>query len=125
MTGGGLWMPEAQPLALLRGDVDRLSDRIKTVLSSPGLRREFFGGISNDPKKVVKAFVSSNSENALKTKPKGYEADNKNIDLLRLRSYTVGKELSDGEVVGPQGLKRIADLVGIMTPFVSVPVFRV
>lgn len=70
LTGGGLWMPEAQPLALLRGDVDRQSDRIKTVLSSPGLRREFLGGISNDPKKVVKAFISSNSENALKTKPK-------------------------------------------------------
>ncbi|KAI9721270.1 MAG: hypothetical protein M1812_002432 [Candelaria pacifica] len=69
-VGGGLWMPEAQPLALLRGDVDRQSDRIKTVLSSPGLRREFFGGISNDPKKVIKAFVGSNSENALKTKPK-------------------------------------------------------
>lgn len=63
-------MPEAQPLALLRRDVDRKSHKIKRVLMDPGLRKEFFGGIPKDVKKVVKAFVSQNSENALKTKPK-------------------------------------------------------
>ncbi|KAI9871509.1 MAG: hypothetical protein M1830_002805 [Pleopsidium flavum] len=69
-VGGGLWMPEPQPLALLRRDVDRKSHRIKRVLVDAGLRREFFGGIPKDEKRAVKAFVSQNTENALKTKPK-------------------------------------------------------
>lgn len=34
------------------------------------MRREFFDGISDDEDKAVKAFVSQNSESALKTKPK-------------------------------------------------------
>lgn len=63
-------MPEAQPLALLRRDVDRRSHRIKRVLMEAGFRKEFFGGIRKDEKKVVKAFVNQNAENALKTKPK-------------------------------------------------------
>jgi Conserved hypothetical protein (DUF2461) len=63
-------MPEAAPLALLRQDIDRNPDRLKRVLVEPGIRKEIFGGIPNDEKKAIKMFVSQNSENALKTKPK-------------------------------------------------------
>ena len=69
-VGGGIWHPEAQPLALLRQDVDRKSHKIKKVLMDPGIRKECFKGIPSDEKKAVKAFVSQNSENMLKTKPK-------------------------------------------------------
>ena len=69
-VGGGLWMPEAQALAALRRDVDRRSHKIKSVLTEPGMRKEFFGSVPNDEKKAVKAFVGQNTENALKTKPK-------------------------------------------------------
>lgn len=51
----------------------------------------------------------------------GYEADHPNIDLLKLKNFTVGKKLPDEEVVGPRGLQRIADLVSCMVPFVSLP----
>ena len=50
---------------------------------------------------------------------KGYEADNPNIDLLRLRNYTIGHKLKDDEVLGQGGLGRIAQLIGILTPFVT------
>lgn len=63
-------MPEASKLALLREDIDRNSRRIKAVLNDAGMRREFFKGIPDDEEKAVKAFVSQNQENALKTKPK-------------------------------------------------------
>ena len=49
----------------------------------------------------------------------GFDADHPNINILRLRNYTIGKRVSDDEVTGPNGLSRIADLVGILTPFVS------
>ena len=54
----------------------------------------------------------------------GYEADNPNINLLRLRNYTIGKKLKDGEVLGPGGLDRIAILIGVLEPFVSFLPFR-
>ena len=50
---------------------------------------------------------------------KGFNADNKNIDLLRLRNYTIGRKLTDEDVLGADGISRIADLAGVLTPFVS------
>ncbi len=49
----------------------------------------------------------------------GYDVENPNIELLRLRNYTIGRKLKDDEVLGSGGLKRIADLIGVLTPFVS------
>ncbi|KAL2217225.1 hypothetical protein M432DRAFT_549948 [Thermoascus aurantiacus ATCC 26904] len=118
-VGSGLWMPEASKLALLREDIDRNPRRIKAVLNEAGMRREFFNGIPDDEEKAVKAFVSQNQENALKTKPRGYEADNENIELLRLRNFTIGKPLPDEVLLSPDAQDRIAELVGIMVPFVT------
>ncbi|KAL8991623.1 MAG: hypothetical protein Q9169_007811 [Polycauliona sp. 2 TL-2023] len=117
--GGGLWCPEAAPLAAMRKDIDRKSYKLKTVLMDPAIRKEFLGGISKDDKKAVKAFVEQNKENALKTKPKGYDAENPNISLLRLRNYTAGRKLSDEEVVGPKGPERIASLMATLKPFIT------
>ncbi|KAE8557324.1 hypothetical protein EYB25_002031 [Talaromyces marneffei] len=117
--GAGLWMPEASKLALLRRDVDRNPARLKSVLRNADLRREFFNGIPDDERKAVKAFVSHNQESALKTKPKGYEPDNPNIDLLRLRSYTVGKPLSDEILLSPDAQERIESLIEVLVPFVT------
>jgi len=68
--GGGLWMPEAQPLALLRTNFDRKSKKLKRVLTQPQIRKHFLKGVANDERKAIKAFAAQNSENALKTRPK-------------------------------------------------------
>ncbi|QKX57050.1 uncharacterized protein TRUGW13939_04158 [Talaromyces rugulosus] len=117
--GSGLWMPEASNLALLRETIDQNSARLKSVLRGEGLRREFFKGIPDDERKAVKAFVSQNQESALKTKPKGYNQDNPNIELLRLRSFTVGKALPDDVFLGPNAQERIGNLIEVLVPFVS------
>jgi uncharacterized protein (TIGR02453 family) len=69
-VGGGLWMPEAQQLALLRRDIDRKPERIKAVLTNAEVRKHLLGGVAKDEKKAVKAFAQQNQENALKTHPK-------------------------------------------------------
>ncbi|KAI9760581.1 MAG: hypothetical protein M4579_001550 [Chaenotheca gracillima] len=117
--GGGLWHPDAIPLHSLRRSIDRKPRKIKNVLTDARLRKEFLGGIPKDENKAVRAFVEHNKESALKTKPKGYDADHPNISLLRLRNYTIGKKLQDREVVGPGGLARISDLMGVLTPFIT------
>ncbi|KAL4989474.1 hypothetical protein BDW68DRAFT_156879 [Aspergillus falconensis] len=118
-VGSGLWHPEADKLALLREDIDGNSQGLKTILREEGMRREIFDGIPDDEDKAVEAFVSQNSESALKTKPKGYEHDNENIQLLRLRSFTVGKRIPDADLVSPDAQDKIATLIGIMEPFVT------
>lgn len=70
VAGSGLWMPDADRLALLRQNIDRDSRRLKRVLRAAGLRREFFDGIPDDDDEVVQAFVRQNQDSALKTKPK-------------------------------------------------------
>ena len=69
-VGSGLWHPEADPVRLLRTDIDQRSNRIREVLTAPGLRKHIFGGISKDEGKAIKEFCKQNQENALKTKPK-------------------------------------------------------
>ncbi|KAK7888113.1 hypothetical protein LTR67_008990 [Exophiala xenobiotica] len=118
-VGAGLWMPEAQPLASLRADIDRKPHRLKRVLMNPQLRKQILRGAPNDEKKVIKAFATQNSENALKTKPKGYDVDNPSIELLRLRNFTLGASIPDEKVVSEQGLQTILDLIGVLVPFVT------
>ncbi|KAJ5612156.1 Conserved hypothetical protein CHP02453 [Penicillium lagena] len=119
-VGGGLWHPEADSLAALREDIDENADRWKELLRAPGMRREFLNGVADDDDAVVKAFAYHNRDSALKTKPKGYEADNKNIQLLRLRSFTLGRPVTDAVLTSADDAQeRIADLVGIMEPWVT------
>lgn len=69
-TGCGLWNPEAEPLALLREEMDENSSALKEVLRAPDMRREFLKGASDDDDAIVNAFTYHNRESALKTKPK-------------------------------------------------------
>ncbi|KAJ5887449.1 hypothetical protein N7495_007490 [Penicillium taxi] len=117
--GCGLWNPEADALAALREDIDENSDQWKEILGAEDMRREILGGVADDQKKVVKAFAHQNRNSALKTKPKGYEIDNKNIELLRLRSFTLGCNLPDEEIMEKGAQDRIATLIEIMEPFVT------
>lgn len=63
-------MPEANAVALLRRDIDRRPQRIKSALKNAGIRKEFLGGVPDNEAKVVKKFVAQSSQGALKTKPK-------------------------------------------------------
>ena len=83
------------------------------------MRKLFLNNCANNEDAAVKAFTEHNKENALKTKPKGYEADNPNIKLLRLRNFTIGKKLKDEEIVGKGGVDRIVGFLQVLVPFVS------
>lgn len=54
----------------------------------------------------------------------GYEADHVDIKLLRLKNFTLGRKLEDSEITGADSLRRIADLIGSMVPFVSFCLLR-
>ncbi|KAK3110442.1 hypothetical protein LTR53_015270 [Teratosphaeriaceae sp. CCFEE 6253] len=103
----------------MRSSIDRHPDRIKNILTAPNVRGSFLSDASKGVPGVVKAFVETNAENALKTKPKGYAADHKDIELLRLRNYAVRRKLTDKEVLGSDGLDQVAGLFAHMRPFIT------
>ncbi|KAF2830105.1 hypothetical protein CC86DRAFT_367973 [Ophiobolus disseminans] len=120
-VGGGFWQPEAATLAKLRRDIDRKPHKIKNVLNNTDIRRVFLRDVADNEKKAVQAFTNlpSNKSNALKRHPKGYDQNHIEIELLRLRNFTLGTKVPDREVVGPGGLNRVAELVACLVPFIS------
>ncbi|KAM3415278.1 hypothetical protein BST61_g8808 [Cercospora zeina] len=117
--GGGLWHPEAAPVAAMRRAIDRHPRGLKDVLLNPLIREEFLKNAPANDKAIVKAFVESNRGNMLKTKPKGFDSEHPDIDLLRLRNYTIGRDLADEDVLGEAGRRRIAELLAAMQPFIT------
>ncbi|KAF3078164.1 hypothetical protein TWF569_003342 [Orbilia oligospora] len=125
--GGGLWHPEATHLSLMRREIDRNPRGLKDILVS----RDFFanfldtGGTRGrmSPKAIenqaVNNFLERNSEGALKTAPKGYDREHDDIDLLRLKSYTVGKRIKDSEVLLPNSMEFIVDVFRALEPFIT------
>ncbi|CAN9178223.1 unnamed protein product [Alternaria alternata] len=115
--------PDATTLAKLRRDIDRKPHKFKAVLTDAGIREAFLGGVKDDEKKAVKAFTSKSSllylslyETVLSD---GYDHDHKDIELLRLRNFTMGRKLTDDEIVGVGGLERVGELVANMVPFIT------
>lgn len=51
----------------------------------------------------------------------GYDVDNENIKLLRLRNFTISKSLADEDFRGPDAQDKIAALIGVVEPFVRPP----
>ncbi|PLB49206.1 hypothetical protein P170DRAFT_177580 [Aspergillus steynii IBT 23096] len=119
IIGAGLWQPDADQLALLREDIDRNSHGLKAVLNEANMRREILNGVPDDEEKAVKEFLDQNKETALKIKPKGYDVDNENIKLLRLRNFTISKPLADEDFRSPDAQDKIAALIGVIEPFVT------
>jgi uncharacterized protein (DUF2461 family) len=67
--GGGLWHPEKDCLAKLRANIDERPHRLRRVLMNPQFRRTFLPKAKSDEKSVIAAFIESNKEGALKTRP--------------------------------------------------------
>lgn len=53
----------------------------------------------------------------------GFEADHKDIALLRLKNFTLHRKLLDSEVVNPNAVGHIVGLIAQLVPFVSTALF--
>ncbi|MCQ6959799.1 DUF2461 domain-containing protein [Mucilaginibacter aquariorum] len=82
---GGYWMPEAEHLKAIRQEIDYNANDLKKII---------------DDKEFVKLFGEFRKQDQLKTTPKGYDVDNENIDLLKLKSFIVSHPLKDKELMG-------------------------
>lgn len=84
--GGGIWMPPRPTLRRLRDAIDTDGAPLAALLREPGLRTRF-GGLA--------------PEAMLTRMPRGYADTHPRAELLRHQSFTVGRLLSERELLGP------------------------
>lgn len=83
--GGGMWHPEPAQLAAFRATVDTEPRRTLAALEDKGFLARF-EPVHGD---------------TLKRPPAGYAADHPNIELLKLKDVTFGRQLNDEEIFSP------------------------
>lgn len=82
--GGGIWMPPRPTLRRIREVIDEDHRPLMKILRDPAVKKKF-GGLAE--------------ENMLTRMPRGYADDHPAAELLRHQSYTLGRELTQREVL--------------------------
>ena len=100
-VAGGVYMPDAENLKKIRQEIDYNSEELRNIVKEDRFRK-LFGQMTGE---------------SLKTAPKGYPKDHPNIDLLRMKSFLVTKDLSDKDVLAKNFIARITEMYQVMYPF--------
>jgi hypothetical protein len=77
------------------------------------------GGDGDGEEAALKAFAERNKEGALKTRPKGFIPEHRDMQLLKLKNFTVGRKVEDGVFTRARGQEEVERVVGDMVGFVS------
>ncbi|MFK7972253.1 MAG: DUF2461 domain-containing protein [Bacteroidia bacterium] len=103
-VAGGFWAPHKDDLLLIRKQIEADADPLRKVLSSKGFK-DNFGELQGEQ---------------LKTSPKGFDKEHKNIDLLRFKQFLCYKKFSDKEMMSPGFVNKVAAAFEAMLPFLDV-----
>jgi uncharacterized protein (TIGR02453 family) len=98
---GGYWMPQGEHIKSIRQEIDYNAADLVSIVDAPDFKSKF--GEFRDQEK-------------LKTLPKGYDADNENIELLKLKSFIAYRNLKDKELTGLNSVKLVAELCAKIHP---------
>ena len=101
MIAGGFWMPEADTLKKIRQEIDYNAADLKKIIDDPEFR---------------KLFGNFREQEQLKTVPQGYASDNENIDLLRLKSFIVMRQVSDKFLMKTDAPEQLAEICSKIYP---------
>ncbi len=100
-VGGGFWAPEPHDLKRIREEFAYDAAPLRKIVKS-------------------KAFVSNFGSlmgEQVKTSPKGFDASNPAIDLIRYKQFLVMKSFTDKEVMSDNFVKQANDAFKNMRPF--------
>ncbi len=99
---GGFFSPEPADLLRIRKEFEMDSSEIRTILKDVNFK---------------KAFGGFNQEYKVKTTPKGFDKNDPNIDLIRLKSFFVVHEFTDKEVFSKDFQRNLVDYFQLLIPF--------
>jgi len=101
VIAGGFWGPNNEDLKRIRDEIAFDASPLRKILKS---------------KNFVSTFGSLQGEQ-LKTTPKGFDATNEAIDLLRYKQFLLIKKFTDEEVLAKNFLKEASGTFKNMRPF--------
>ena len=101
MLAGGVYVPEAKVLKRIREDIADNEDEFRSILNEDTFRSTF-GEINGEQ---------------LKTAPKGFPKDHPAIDLLRFKSFTFMKNISEDELLDENVLDNFSEMFKAAKPF--------
>lgn len=102
-AGGGFWEPNPDDLKRIREELSADPAPMRKILKSKGVK-DYFGDLHGEQ---------------LKTTPKGYDANDPAIDLLRYKQFTFIRHFTDKEVMAPSFLKELNETFKKMRPFLD------
>ncbi|MBD45569.1 MAG: TIGR02453 family protein [Flavobacteriaceae bacterium] len=98
---GGFFSPEASDLFRIRKEFEIDTTEIREILNH---------------KKFKKAFGGFNQSYQVKTAPRNFSKDDKNIDLIKLKNYFVECKFTDKEVLSEDFEKKLMDHYLLLRP---------
>lgn len=99
---GGFFEPNPADLFRIRKEFETDAQSIREILGQ---------------KEFKKTFDGFNNEYAVKTAPKGFSKEDKNIDLIRLKSFFVQHHFSDAEVFSENFKENLLHCFLLLRPF--------
>ncbi|MCE3228890.1 MAG: hypothetical protein K0S32_3441 [Bacteroidetes bacterium] len=99
----GFWGPNPEDLKRIRDEFSYDPKRIKKILENKKFK-ETFGEMQGEK---------------IKTTPKGFDANDEAIDLLRYKQFLLIKKFSDAEVLSDKFVKQLSDTFKQMRPFLD------
>ncbi|KAG2181259.1 hypothetical protein INT43_008842 [Umbelopsis isabellina] len=108
-VGAGVWSPSSAILARIRQGILEDSTLLRQSLEVP-LLEEIWG----------QKGTALLDDDQLKTAPKGVDKQHPDIDLLRYKSFVVGRRWDDLQVLSPGFLEKVAEAYEALVPFVTV-----
>ncbi|MBP7102282.1 MAG: DUF2461 domain-containing protein [Bacteroidales bacterium] len=101
LLAGGLWSPEKEIVSQIRQEIYYNTENFLSIVHN---------------KEFMSTFTVLGEEDKLKKAPKGYPSDFQHIDLLKHKHYTVGKPISNEEVLDPHFMEFCVDTFKKMYP---------
>ncbi|WP_294270964.1 DUF2461 domain-containing protein [uncultured Chryseobacterium sp.] len=99
---GGIYMPDAGVLKLIRKEISLYSDEFLTILNNPDFKKHF---------------PELDQESKLVKVPQGFMKDDPMADFLKLKNFIVVYTLKDRELLDKEAVKNLAAIYEIMKPF--------
>lgn len=103
MVAGGIWMPPSDALKVLRSKIADGHETLDAILHA---------------KSFHAAFGAMSEESMLTRPPRGFDRDHAAAHLLRFKSFTVSRQLTEEELLSPELPDILARQYTLMLPFV-------
>lgn len=100
-VAGGFWAPSTPDLKRIREEISYDPDALRKIINSAPFRKTF-GSLQGEQ---------------LKTTPKGFDAQDEAIDLLRYKQFLLVRSFSDQEVLSKKFLAEVSHTYRQMRPF--------